>query len=356
MAWQTGTSTDWQDLLADLKTLAEANGWTTDRYATAVGGDTNVNEWIAHGNGGGSDAIYVGVRTFFNSSADARNWELAGFTGYVGANTWANQPGISPGRYDGATSAERSGAYVPLQNTTISYWFSVTSRRIIVVAKCGTSYQSLYMGWLNPHGTSNEYSYPLAIVGSTPTYDTRFNSLFLHHSGIADPQGNVSAENGPGLIRSPAGVWKSFQNAVISGSNRTAKNDYVFWPCQSPAVSATTILDPADRWQMSSGLKFSEIIPQANVGTAPTFKLYKSPDSGGDKAVLWPVTAMAAPDTNEHILLGELDDVFWVSASPGPTNSGMVSEDTVTIGADTYHVFQQANRTEEHNYFAVKQG
>ena len=36
MAWTTGTSTDWQDLLSDLKTFAEANGWTTDRYATAA--------------------------------------------------------------------------------------------------------------------------------------------------------------------------------------------------------------------------------------------------------------------------------------------------------------------------------
>ena len=363
MAWQTGTSTDWQDLLNDLQAFAEANGWTTDRDATAVGGDSNVNEWIAHGSGGGSDAIYVGVRTYYASSPDARNWELAGFTGYASANTWENQPGISFGRYNGSTDAEKLGSYVALQNTTISYWFSVTSRRIIMVAKCGTDYEWAYMGWMNPAGTSGEYPYPLCIAGSTAHPDTRFNSTRVSHSSIADPRGydpGNTGTNGPIQVRDKAGVWRTIQNAYEGNANAiTYVNGRVMFPVGIVSTTSAVINDPADRWFSPSSaiLKFTDMTRHATLASGDEVnRLYKSNDSGGDKAALFPCTPLSAPDTNEHEIYGELDDVFCVSAAPGITGASIASEDTITVGADTYHVFQGANRTDSYAFCAVKQG
>jgi hypothetical protein len=38
-------------------------------------------------------------------------------TGFTGANPWATQPGISPGRWDDVDPALRAAVYVPLDNT-----------------------------------------------------------------------------------------------------------------------------------------------------------------------------------------------------------------------------------------------
>jgi len=360
MAWSTGTSTDWQDLLDDLRAAAIATtDWTTDRYDTSVGGDSNVDEWIAHGDGGGSDEIYVGIRTFYDSSADARNWELAGMTGYDNGLGFGNQPGISPGRYDGAGDAQY-GAYLPLQNTTISYWFSITSRRIIVVAKCGTTYEPMVLGWGNPFGTSAEYPYPMVVAGSTPVFDTRFNSSRVAHSGLADPQGySVGGDKaGPMLVRDPGGTWRSIMNAVEGTSNsRSVRNDRVVFPAGRPSLTASILPDEADRFVLvnSAVLASIDIIPQSGVPGTQTVKLYKTDDSGGDLAPLFPATVIMAPDDVEHLIAMELPDIFWLSAAPGQTDGGINSEDTITIGGDTYHVFQSANRTEDYAYFAVKE-
>lgn len=367
MAWTTGTSTDWQDALNDLLTHAEANGWTRDRYDTSVGGDGNVDQWIAHG--GDAAAPYIGIRTYYDSNSDNYGWELAGATGYnSGGSDWASYlPGISPGRYDGTTGSSGTsyGAYVPLQNTTISYWISSTNRRIIGVFKCGTTYSSLYMGLLNPYGTSTEYPYPLCIVGSTPLFDLKFNGSTPHggssglcFSGLVDPIGfnnGSNDENGPMLVRDKGGVWRTVRNSREQTSSRSQEFDRVAWPCGRLNINTTTVPDPADRWPNVS-ITFQQVIPLTGSPGTEVAKLYKTPDSGGDLVKRFPVTLMQATDGNDNTIFGELDDVFWVSAAPGPTDGGVTSEDTLTDGGDTFHVFQQALRTNDFNYQAILQG
>jgi len=358
MAFQTAvSSTDWMDRAADLRTFALANGWASDRNASI---SANVQEIIMHGSGAGSDAIYVGIRTFYDTNADARNWELAGGTGYdSGATIWNNfLVGISPGRFDGGTVALQCGAYTPLQNTTITAWDYVNSRRILSVMKCGTAYVFCYLGWINPAATAGEYPYPLVIAGSTPVFDTRFNSSRVAYSGPADPQGfnsGATVENGPMMIRTAGGVWRTIRNAhEAAGNTRVGDNDRIVFPAGKPLINNTTITpDPADGW-ISTTFSFAEIISQSGVPGAPTAKLYKTDDSGGDKVKLFPATILHAPDASELIIAGELDGVYWCSAAPGHTAGGLVSEDTLTIGGDTYDVFASGNRTEDFAYFAVK--
>lgn len=363
MAWQTGTSTDWKDLLDDLVTFADANGWDVERNTTV--GD--VKEVILNGDGGGSDAIYVGIRTYHDASSGARNWELAGMTGYVSGNTWENQPDISPGRYNGATADERYGAYVPLSNSTISYWFSSTSRRIIVVAKCGTSYASAYLGWINPAGTTAEYPYPLYIAGNAAVFNTVFNSTRISYGGLADPAGYAvggSEKNGSAFVRTPGGVWVTVKNYYEQagthetvGTTRLQSRARVVFPSGCPFQDSTTLPNEADRWYTpGSALRFQDIIPPSGVPGTQGVKLYKTNDSGGDRAPLYPCTVLSVPDANEKVIHGEIDDVAWVSAAPGLTGPVISSEDTVDDGPDTWHVFQSGNKTEDWNYFAIREG
>lgn len=357
MAWQTGTSTDWQDLLADLRTLALANGYTSDRYDTSVGGDSNVDEMIIHST---SEDFYIGVRTFYDSSANAYNWELAGFTGYAGGSDWGDQPGISPGRYDGLTATLQYGAYVPLSNGTITYWFSVTSRRIYGVLKIGTSYLSFYMGFLNPFASASEYPYPLYIAGCTAQFDRLPNSTNIGLTGLADPVGMLAVgNNGPAFVRSPGGTWLTVKNSFETSINgRTEINERGVWPCHSPQLTAAYVPDDADRQWITavSTYDFDQIIPNsANPGTQIA-KLYKSDDSGGDLVKRFPCTVWGFNDDPEEQIYGELDGVFWVSAAPGQADGAVTSEDTLTDGADTFHVFAQGNRTQDWNYQAIYQG
>jgi hypothetical protein len=358
MAWITpGTDTNWQTALVRVRDHAEANGWTRDRYDTAVGGDSNVNQWIAHS----SDAAVpvIGIRTFYDSNADAYNWELAGATAYnSGGSDWNTYlTGISPGRYDGVSLALQYGAYVPLQNATISYWISATNRRIIAIFKSGTTYSSLYLGLLNPMATTGEYPYPLCIAGSTPFFDTKFNSSRIGFSGLADPCGANTAsveENGPMLVRSAGGVWTTFRNARESGAAAAEEKDRVVFPAGQPNTGNTTLQpNEANRW-INTALSWNLIIP--GVRGTETAKLYKTDDSGGDLAPIKPCTLLEAADANTLTIYGELDDVGWVSAAPGQTDGSVTSEDTITIGSDTWHVFQQGNRSEDYSLQAIKQG
>jgi hypothetical protein len=361
MAWTGGTSgttsTDWQDFLSDLLTLAEANGWTRDRYATGVI-DANNDDWIAHGSGGGSDAIYVGIRTFYDSSADVYNLELAGLTGYDSGGAWDEQPGISPGRFDGASAALQYGCYLPGSSGTITWWASATSRRIYGVLKIGTAYYSFYLGWINPYATSGEYNYPLLVAGSMSQFDFAAGQTHYGISSIVDPQRITAsgAANGPMMLRLPGGSWRPIQNASlnVAGSTRTAIHTDVCWPAGRPIINTTTLPDEADRW-FNNTFDFDEVIPQQNVPGAQTAKLYKTDDSGGDLVKLFPATVVVKPDANESLLAGELDGVFWVSASAGQTDGGLSAEDTITVGGDTYHVFPGGSKTGEWNYFALKE-
>lgn len=357
MAWATGTSTDWQDLLDDLRAFADANGYSVERYDTSVGGDSNVDELILSSD---AENFYVGIRTFFNSSSDARNWELAGFTGYTGANTWENQPGISPGRYNGLSAALQYGAYVPLSNSTITYYWSATSRRIYAVFKIGTSYLSMYLGFLRPFASASEYPYPLYVAGCTAQFDRLPNSTNIGLSGLVDPVTMLAAEsNGPAFVRGPAGLWLPVRNSFETGANgRTGLNDRGVWPCHSPTISATTLPDEADRlWIMATAtFDLSQIIPNTGNPGTQVATLYKSDDSGGDLVKRFPCTVWGFNATGpESQIYGELDGVFWCSAAPGQTDGAVTSEDTLTDGASTFHVFAQGNRTQDFNYQAIEE-
>jgi hypothetical protein len=293
-------------------------------------------EMILMGDGGGPFQIYVGARTYDDAGGTgAYQWELAGFTGYTAASTFINQPGISPGRYNAADE----GSYVALRNGSISYWFFVSNRRLLMIAKCGATYSQMYLGFINPFATSTEYPYPLAVIGSTATWNKLYSSGALSHSGLLDPYGTPSCVRGPFQLRAPDGTWRSIFNA---GDNGTEKTAAVVFPCGKLSTAGW----PAEDSGTLANICFSSFCPRTS--TTPTYKLLPAP---GEVLVLIPNFIVCGPtDAN---VFGEIDAVYYVS---GYLSAGTVAaEDTITTaGGDVYIIFSPGNRADSYAMFAVK--
>lgn len=134
-----------------VKTLALANGWTALRDASTA----DSREVILKGIGlSGLEDIYVGLKTYYNSSADYYNIQVGTFTGYVSGNTFETQP-----------NAYLCG--VPAHNNRIDYWLVVNAQRITCAMKVGTPvYESFYIGKMFPYGRPSQYPYPVVCGGS----------------------------------------------------------------------------------------------------------------------------------------------------------------------------------------------
>lgn len=141
----------WQ-MLAKIKELAEANGWTTLRYLTPSDGSNR--ELILKGVGlSGDQEIFIGFRSYHSVSADYYNLSAAGFTGYVAGNTFDTQPGYT-----------ESG--VPGHNQRIDYWIALDAAGIHFGLKVGTPvYEHGGAGYFSPYATPGQYPYPLYVAG-----------------------------------------------------------------------------------------------------------------------------------------------------------------------------------------------
>lgn len=133
-------------LLAAIKTLAEANGWTTLRYDTVSAN----RELILKSLGlSGAEEIYVGFQTYQSTTGDYYNLLCATFTGYVSGNAFAAQPGFK-------------GSGCPAHNNAITYFMAANAQRIVACLKVGTPvYEHFYVGKMFPYARPGEYPSPL---------------------------------------------------------------------------------------------------------------------------------------------------------------------------------------------------
>lgn len=137
-------------MLEKIKDFASANGWQVLRYD-----DVPANrELILKGVGlSGTEEIFVGFRTYQDSTADYYNLLVGVFTGYVAGNSFDTQPG-----------AKLSG--VPAHNNRIDYWLTLNGQRIALAMKVGTPvYESCYVGKCLPYGRPSQYPYPVVCGG-----------------------------------------------------------------------------------------------------------------------------------------------------------------------------------------------
>lgn len=187
----------WQMLLK-IKTLAEANGWTTLRYLnpTPYTDKTVIRELILQGAGlSGTEQIFIGFRAYQDQTSDYYNLTVAAFTGYVAANAFAAQPGY----------IERGCC---AHNQRIDYWLAVNAQRVLLGMKIGAPavYETVYVGKFFPYATPSQYPYPMVLCGTltSATPATRYSDTSASHATGA--RGGTSA----GYLRDVMGNWVTF--------------------------------------------------------------------------------------------------------------------------------------------------
>lgn len=321
---------------------------------------TQEQHLILRGTGGGSDTIYVGIRTFnaANGIDTAFNWAMHGFTAFNSGLTFQNQAGISPGY---ALTTTEGGAFVPLHNNggtfPLDFWFSITPNRIIGYVKIRngtiTHYASFHVGFINRFGSPSEWPYPLVIAGSTSLFNALFNSTNAGHvTGLCEVIGRTGTP-GPMWYRRSDSTWVDIRNSRINdsgGTTRTTEPDRVVFPVGNPSE---TILGSGDDVIAGlGGFTFDDLAPTAGVPGTEALRLHPTPNTGGAQRRLYPATIILSVGTEVDIF-GELDGIYWVSASDITTP--LTSEDLVTIGTTRYRVFKSGNRALDYTYQAVKE-
>lgn len=356
MATQTGTADDYFDLLTQLRdfmtSFKSPSPWVTvrDTSASPIGAASpNTVEMIFQGDAsdGGSPTrnLYFGIQTQEDSGAGRFNWELRGFTGFndgspSGSVTFENQPDAS------------KATYVPLQNTAMDYWFWVNERRVIVVAKTGTSYQFMWAGFLNIFATELEYPYPMMVMGSSYKQTQRFSDNTLDYATGPHPGGDTTVNNALALaacyVRFVDGTWYSVKN--FSGtSTESDKTSRIVYPL-GPFPPGTGFLDPANVFS-TDGFTFHSLYRANSAGGTPLASLAQTPGSPDDLTSLWPCSIVFIDPSAQ--LVGQIDALYWISAAGGVTAEDVITDKSVSPNQD-YIVFQNVHRTDDWMFMAIK--
>lgn len=194
MAWaietvdNSGGTLAYHKVIADIKALAELNGWTTLRYDTG----TDDHELILQGVGlSGTEQIFVGFKAYHSIPADYYNIACATMVGYVSGNTFEGQPGISI-----------SG--VPCHNNSVTYYIACNAQRITGGFKVGIPvYEHFYVGKFLPYARPGEFPAPLVAAGMLNGADAvRFSDTT--HSMPYRCRGGAPHYL---RLRDPAGAW-----------------------------------------------------------------------------------------------------------------------------------------------------
>lgn len=296
MAVEIGTATNYSDLLDKLITFATANGWTEIENTS--------DKVVLQGEGSGSDEIFVAIQKYANVGADSYGWRLNGYTAYQSGYTFYNQPGAFSTTAIGGVGS----IAMPGWNSSTPYWFVVSGRRIIVIAKVSTTYQACYLGFYLPYASPNQYPYPLAIGGSFIGNNTQTEPRW---SGTGNQASSfwtwLHSAAGSMFVRMPGGFWYSAPNS-ISGNEPTGIYPY----------------------------------NQANIG-------YRR-QALDDSAVLTPceIQQYSSVPSVYHNRLGEIDGVFHVAGF------GVSAEDVVTVDGDDYLIVPNVYRSGSADYAAIK--
>ena len=208
-------------MLQVIHDFASANGWTVLRYDTVPAN----RELILKGPGlSGTEEIFVGFRTYQESTADYYNLLAATFTGYVPGNSFDTQPGV---RLSG----------VPAHNNRIDYWLTLNGQRIALAMKVGTPvYESCYVGKCLPYGRPSQYPYPLVCAGMlTGAAATRFSEI-THSMPYKGNRVNMALRTNDGYVQVHCYPWGNVSIASTSiGSNsqlRDTGDNYPLLPIE----------------------------------------------------------------------------------------------------------------------------
>lgn len=313
MATTNGTATDYLDLLDKFNTfvtgLSGGNAWTVLR------GTSTEKIWSAPG--GGSDEILVGMKAFFDAGADYYNLRLGGFLAFDSGQTFEQQVGYV-GQFQGSP---KPSPVLTLRNASIGYRFYATGRRAIILAKVSSVYCVAYLGFLAAYAPPGAWPYPL-VVGGNLAFDVepgstdalwRFSNGNAQNANFPIPKAALSDPWESTLrVRNPGGEWMGFdQNTTEAAAFRGRVFPYCNWG-----------------------------VNVASLGLRADLR-----DNLDGSYTLFPIVLF---DQTPNVY-GELDGIFMVS---GFNNA---AENIVNDGTDDYFVVPNVFRTDQTDFFAIKE-
>lgn len=287
-------ATSHTDLLAKIRTFCNANSAVEQEW---VAGDRYLTKLI----GGGSDAIYFGLKVFTDSGNAIYGLVLQGYTGFQSGQAFDSQLGAI------ASNPPALAGW----NSTITYWLFLNTRRLIVVAKMSGTYHMAYCGLILPYGTPAQWPYPLLIGGSTYRGDTDNSGKPYAYSVTNGKVTNfwtpINSDSSLGTlaIRDAGGAWYKLLNTAASNS-------------------------------------------YANKGTFPylySTRYANARKTPGGNDLLRPIQVV---NNSPLGIYGELDGMKHVAGD------GLTAEQTITVGSDTYIVFPNVSRTGADQWVAIK--
>lgn len=351
MAWATGVAADYIDFLRMLKGYALGtydpagspnHGFTGgiivpsgDRWtAPALGGGMTAlpatgsatdGELYLVGPGYNSpqDQITVGFKTYRNVGANIYGWEIKGFTAYSSALTFTTLPGASP------------SCFTAMIDTSFNCYFWVNARRIMALARIGTTNILIHVGFVQQFGTRSQYPYPLMISGSILDGVKSYQTNNYGHSCMPDPCGNGCQ------LRWVDGVWKTYQNYSNSDPNRGQARDVTgtcVWPLISPMRLNASLIGECDTTDNEDYLFRSFQVNSTDIMSSSETGVH----------ALWPTVLM---DGDADSIAGRVDGLFVVP-SVGISTTDTLTDSTVSP-QKVYDVFQNTWRSEVVDSFAV---
>lgn len=321
MAFTTGSAANHHDLLDKLRIwLTTTVGWTQVSWTP---GSTLTDNYYLIVQGPGAGAGREVYATFYaqgSSIAPYYSISCSAAIGYQAGAAWGTNPGESP------------PCYLNLWENAISYWFYANDRRIIIVAKCSTSYMSAYVGMFLPWASPTQFPFPLYVGADYPTH------VYYSYSNSArrmfcDP--GVVGSTFAGVVRDLNGQWNGVQNQGASTNNDSnigysRGSSYFVWPASSGSETSGDF----NGWGAPGGNYGSAS------GSGTMDKLV--PTAQGERIVI-PMKILHT-DTPE---LGVLDGVY------APLSSGIASEQVVTAGGLTLRAFQNIGRNSTNDFFLI---
>jgi len=284
-----------------------------------------------------TDQIYTGIRTHSRTSAGWYDFLMGGFTGYDAAEKSVFlQPGALPAY---GTTNPLSWPVVPLWDNSTPFWVAADGRSMRFSAKVSTSYEGGYLGFILPYATPSQYPYPLAVGGSLAVSDTSNRDTDFHYSFVSSKHGvfiGPGVEIRPGAEFYDAALYLRQSNGFWGyHGNRGTGSETVSGPSQN--------LNPPYAPITFDGYRF--VWPHCMAGQTTTSRLPYQEAIGGGYILQPCILGQSQPSVE---IFGELDGCFSVS---GFNNA---PENTMTVAAVNYTIFQNSYRTTSHEFWALR--
>lgn len=201
---------------------------------------------------GGSNQIFLSLRTHTNVPAGIYSLQMRGHTAYNPAVPSTTPPGLNS-----------PWVYLPLINDPIRYWIVASGRRFIMIAKANNRYDVFYGGFILPEHLPSDWSYPMLIGGSA-------NGLYGASIEGANHRNFWSPYTGQGYMFTPAQIWRDMTYVGSSenpggGGNELLSVDWVdsiSFPNKARAIDNSPYLAPGRIAEMST----SDLAPRNFLG------------------------------------------------------------------------------------------